>query len=532
MSAADVPSRGETPSRSVVLDDLRRRGVRVLVAAGWLCLPLLAAGNRLLGRSGLGFELMVAALSLILPTFMAVKGRFDRAARLTVGVEAAVMPALFVFLLRGHTWQMDAHMYFFVALAALTLLCDWRPIALASALIAVHHLLFEAVVPDWVFDGSGNPGRVIFHAAAVGLQSGALAYVTQALRGLIIAQDDARHAQQAARVRSEALSVQAEAAAARAVAALATAQAAEERSARERTLREQAEQRLAEERRTALLTLAGAFEHTVAGVAIALDEASARLVGSAVSLNELAADAGHQAVEVVAGAVQASSAAQGVAQAIRQLSGSMETVAEYAEKQRDLTRAARDSAASSDQAVRELAARTGDIGGLVEQIHGIAAQTNLLALNATIEAVRAGEAGRGFAVVAGEVKQLAAGTAQATQKITTLVSTIQHGVTAAAGDMDAASAMVTRVSLAANEIRDAVGTQRAAAVEIERSAHEAARGADYVEQQIAVVASAANAAETLSSDVRSAAASLSAHARRLRQSTDRFVEELRADAAA
>ena len=531
MTTTDLIQDEQEP-RSIALDELRRRGLQVLVLAGWCCVPLLAGGNLLLGRTVMGFELWVAALTLVLPTIMAVKGRFDRAARLTVAVEAAIMPALFVYLLRGHAWQMDAHMYFFVALAALTLLCDWRPIALASALIAVHHLLFEALVPDWVFAGSGNLGRVLFHAVAVGLQFGALAYVTQQLRSLIVAQDRARHEQERARRRSEELSTAAAAAAEQAVEALADAQAAEERSARERTRREAAEQRLASERRAALLTLAGAFEHTVAGVAVALEEASAQLVNSAVSLNELAADAGHQATEVVAGAVQASSAAQDVATAIRDLSGSMETVAQHAEAQRELTRAARDSAASSDQTVRELATRTGDIGGFVEQIHGIAAQTNLLALNATIEAVRAGEAGRGFAVVAGEVKQLAAGTAHATQKIAALIAGIQNGVSAAAGDLDAASAMVTRVSLAANDIREAVGTQRAVAAEIERTAYDAARGADYVEQQIAVVASAANAAGTLSADVRAAAASLSAHARQLRQSTDRFVDELRADAAA
>ncbi|MBW6521967.1 chemotaxis protein [Sphingomonas sp. RHCKR47] len=531
MSDAEMTPIDQT-RRSAALDDLRRRGVRALVVAGWLCVPLLAAGNVLLDRPIFGLELAVAVMTLVLPTIMAFNGRFDRAARLTVAVAAAIMPAVFVYLLRGHAWQMDAHMYFFVALAALTLLCDWRPIALASALIAVHHLLFEALVPDWVFAGSGNLGRVIFHAVAVVLQFGALAYVTQQLRNLIIAQDHAGHEQERARVRSEELSAAAEAAAQRAVEALAAATAAEERSTRDRVRREQAEQRLASERRAALLTLAGAFEHTVAGVAVALEEASAQLVNSAVSLNELAADAGHQATEVVAGAVQASSAAQGVAAAIRDLSGSMETVAQHAEAQRDLTRAARDSAASSDQAVRALAARTGDIGGFVEQIHGIAAQTNLLALNATIEAVRAGEAGRGFAVVAGEVKQLAAGTARATQKIADLISGIQHGVSTAAGDLDAASALVTRVTLAANDIREAVGTQRVVAAEIERTAYDAARGADYVEQQIAVVASAATAAETLSGDVRAAAASLSAHARQLRQSTDRFVEELRADAAA
>jgi methyl-accepting chemotaxis protein len=76
-------------------------------------------------------------------------------------------------------------------------------------------------------------------------------------------------------------------------------------------------------------------------------------------------------------------------------------------------------------AIGSLAAKSEQIGGIVETITGIADQTNLLALNAAIEAARAGEQGRGFAVVAEEVRKLAEESQQAAATIGGLISEIQ-----------------------------------------------------------------------------------------------------------
>lgn len=502
------------------LDLLRVRAIRTLAVVGWLCLPVLLIWGTAMGSPNTGLALATAALGNVIPTSMALRRRHDGAARMSFAVLAALLPATYVYLLSGKTWQMDAHMYFFVGLSMLAILCDWRPLALASVLIALHHLALSYLLPTWVFEDDGTIGRVLFHALAVVLQFAALTYLTSRLRHLIVAQDEAR-------AEGERLVVEAEIERGKAVAALAAATAAEERSARERARRKTAEARVAEERRSALIALADDFEQSVAGVAIAIEGAAATLEGSAATLTQIAADAGRQASEVAAGAAQAAGATQDVADAVHRLTDSIGEIAESADAQATLTGTVRRNAEEGKSAVLDLAARAGDIGGLVGEIHEIATRTNLLALNATIEAARAGDAGRGFAVVAGEVKQLAGGTARASDKIVALIEGVRHGVAATETNIVGAADAVLRVATAAGDIKGAVAGQRGVAAEIERTAHEAARGVDMIEQRIARVAAAANEAGTLSRHVREAAGSLSDHAKRLRRSTDGFVAQLR-----
>ncbi|RDL45989.1 methyl-accepting chemotaxis protein [Marinomonas piezotolerans] len=78
----------------------------------------------------------------------------------------------------------------------------------------------------------------------------------------------------------------------------------------------------------------------------------------------------------------------------------------------------------TSQSVVELKESATTVTEFVDNIRNIAEQTNLLALNASIEAARAGESGRGFAVVADEVRNLATNTADVTESIDQVITSI------------------------------------------------------------------------------------------------------------
>jgi methyl-accepting chemotaxis protein len=159
--------------------------------------------------------------------------------------------------------------------------------------------------------------------------------------------------------------------------------------------------------------------------------------------------------------------------------------AESAQHASEAMAAVNDATGHVTDGIGVLAAKSEEIGGIVETITSLADQTNLLALNAAIEAARAGEQGRGFAVVAEEVRKLAEQSQGAAGKISGLIAEIQGEtdrvvtmVGDAAGRTQEGTAIVEQARDAFAAIDGAVSEVTSKVVEITRATGEVAAVAE------------------------------------------------------
>jgi methyl-accepting chemotaxis protein len=253
------------------------------------------------------------------------------------------------------------------------------------------------------------------------------------------------------------------------------------------------------------------FEAMIGEIVDTVSTASTQLETSAGTLTGTAERSRELTTAVAAASEEASTNVQSVASATEEMASSVNEISRQVQESARIAGEAVDQARKTNDRVGELSKAAARIGDVVELINTIAGQTNLLALNATIEAARAGEAGRGFAVVASEVKALAEQTAKATGEIGQQIT-----------------GTIEKLSEISSTIAAAVEEQGAATQEISRNVQQAAQGTMQVSSNITDVQRGASETGSASSQVLTAAQSLSGDSKRLKLEVGKFLSAVRA----
>jgi len=285
---------------------------------------------------------------------------------------------------------------------------------------------------------------------------------------------------------------------------------------------------LARQRKAEMARMADDFESAVGQIVATVSSASTQLEASAGTLTATAERAQELTGVVASASEEASANVQSVASATEELTSSVNEISRQVQESARMASEAVGQARGTTERVSELSKAASRIGDVVELINTIAGQTNLLALNATIEAARAGEAGRGFAVVASEVKALAEQTAKATGEIGQQINGIQAATEDSVNAIKEISGTIERLSEISSTIAAAVEEQGAATQEISRNVQQAAQGTQQVSSNVADVQRGATETGSASSQVLSAAQTLSADSGRLRLEVGRFLDSIRA----
>ena len=160
------------------------------------------------------------------------------------------------------------------------------------------------------------------------------------------------------------------------------------------------------------------------------------------------------------------------------------------------------------KSMEEINTQVNEINNAIGLIDQIAFQTNILSLNAAVEAATAGEAGRGFAVVAGEVRNLAARSADVAKEIKNLVinatSKANHGKQIASQMIDGYTKLNNNINSTIdliNNITDASKEQQSGIEQI----NDAVTQLDQATQQNALAASNIN---TMAKEIQSLSSKL------------------------
>ncbi len=172
----------------------------------------------------------------------------------------------------------------------------------------------------------------------------------------------------------------------------------------------------------------------------------------------------------------------------------------------------------------QLSNQTRQIGDIISTVDDLAQQSNLLAVNASIEASRAGEHGKGFSVVAQEVKNLAAQSKQATNRVRSILNEIVQATASATISTEQGSKAVEAGGQLAQEageamvkLSDSIRRSAQAAVQIEASSQQQLHGVGQVLTAMKSVESASEENLNSARELEQAVSKLNDLGQRLRQ---------------
>lgn len=497
------------PTRPLSLEAISVRAQQFMLAFLWAHVPLAAAIMLVDGQGGALVPLAIAGLSAV-ATAERWRNPAGDGAPMTIAVSLALTVALLVYQLAGHAWQVDAHMYFFAVFATIGVFCNWRPLVAYAAVVAVHHLLLNFLIPSAVFPGEGDLGRVMLHAAVLIVQAFALIWLTRRLAEGFAAADNAVEAAQAAQADAELL--------------------AATQAENDQRLADQATERAAQQARMARDITAG-LERLAAGdltrhidsprddpfpqeyealrasynsVVERLNGVIGRIGAVAEGVRTGSGEIDQASRDLAARAETQAATLEQSAAALQHLTESVRSAADQAaraksEGQENCTRAESGARVVNEAvaAMNAIERSSEQVNRIIDVIDAIAFQTNLLALNAGVEAARAGEAGRGFAVVASEVRGLAQRASESAGEIRSLIA-------ASTEHVSVGSSLVSRTGASLGEIVESARRMQSLVNEISTGARQQATGLaeintgvsllDQVTQQNAAVAEETTAA--------------------------------------
>ncbi|WP_168204686.1 methyl-accepting chemotaxis protein [Tardiphaga sp. vice304] len=218
--------------------------------------------------------------------------------------------------------------------------------------------------------------------------------------------------------------------------------------------------------RNNLLKIASVLDEQIVKIFEGISRDQKEMLAAADGIEKLSLDLRNTAEKTSTGMDLAASNVEQVTASTQQLSKQFEVILAGARNSKDLSASAVLKAKDGNLRIKSLEEQAVKIEEMLKVIQSIAAKTNMLALNATIEAARGGSAGRGFAVVAGEVKSLAAQTADAAKLISGQIEGVRAEISLTVDTIQQISTVINELSVFSSQVAENVVSQAAATQQI------------------------------------------------------------------